>query len=235
MLASIGFAVGVILTSAVPAQTPAQNPALDNGAPRGLAVQYADGRRTVTPLSTSGRVSYTPAFPRIAGADTSRDGLPLFALQLEEALEPRGVAVTVALLYGKPNERRVPVATVHVTGPEPVRVDALETFGVRPVAFALVALPPAQLILPSATTPSASLDVSVETITDPVPAYYVTIVNHDARDVMMLHFTTYHGTRPGMSGRPRGSGRRPLIGPGQAYVLKVSGSTSPGRDGPPQW
>lgn len=226
MLAVIGVAVGLTLSSAAPAQ---------NEGVRALAVQYADGRRTVTPLSPSGRVSWTPAFPRIDGADTSRDGLPLFAIQYEEAREPGGVAVTVALLYGRPHERRVPVATVHVTGPDPVRVDALEAFGVRPVTFALAPLPPTQLLLPSVTTPSSSLEAFVETATDPAPAYHVTIVNHGDRDVMMLHFMSYNGRRPGVTGRPRGSGRLPLIGPGDAYVLTVKASTTPGRDGVPQW
>src|SRR4051794_37339161 len=98
---------------------------------RGLAVQYADGRRTVTPISAAGRVSWTPLFPRIAGAVTDRDGLRLFAMQYEEALEPGGVAVTVALLYGSPHERRIPVDTVHVSPDRPVRVDALEAFGIK--------------------------------------------------------------------------------------------------------
>src|SRR4029079_11148813 len=52
---------------------------------------------------------------------------------------------------------------------------------------------------------------------------------------MMLHFMSYNGRRPGVTGRPRGSGRLPLIGPGDAYVLTVKASTTPGRDGVPQW
>jgi len=229
MLAAIGFAVGVMLAQASAA--PAQAEDL-----RALAVQFADGSRTVRPLVTPGRLNWAYAFPRIAGAETSRYDLPLAALQYEEALEPGGVAVTVTLLYGKPTEWRVPVATVHVTGPDPVRVDALEKFGVQPVTFALVAIPRAHLSLPSVTTRSSNLEASsVEAVTGPSPAYRVTIVNHGTRDVMMVHFTSYHGQTPGTSGRPRGVDGQPLIRRGNAYVLLVSEPPVTGGDGVTQW
>jgi hypothetical protein len=202
---------------------------------RGLATQYADGRRTVTALSTKGRVSWTATFPRIHGADTSRDGLPLFALQFEEALEPSGVAVTVALLYGKPHERRVQVATVHVTGEQPVRVPELEAYGVRPVELSLVPLPLVQLHLPALTAVSSSLEMSAETLADPVPGYRITMVNRGARDVMMIAFKSYRGNAPGAQGRPRGNGHQPLIRAGDSYVLNLSASSRPGSGGAAEW
>ena len=67
---------------------------------RALVVQYADGFKTVTPIGTSGRVSWTPRFPRVPGVETSRDGLPLNALQFEEALDGQAVVVTIALCMG---------------------------------------------------------------------------------------------------------------------------------------
>jgi hypothetical protein len=155
-------------------------------------------------------------------------------MQYEEAREPGGVAVTVALLYGSPYERRVPVATVHVTSADPVRVDALEVFGVRPVAFSLVPLPPADLYIPSVTTPSSSLEVSVETVTEPVPAYLATIVNHGSRDVMMLDFTAWRGPRQAGTGRSRKAGRMPVVPAGGSYVLKVNATASQGA-GPSGW
>jgi hypothetical protein len=225
-LATVGFAVTLMLPRAPSAPQPAGIPA--------LAIEYADGRRSVIALSATGRVSWTASFPRIAGAETSRDGLPLFAMQYEEARERDGVAVTVALLYGKPYERRVPVETVHVTG-APVRVGALEAFGVRPVVFSIVSLPPAALTLPAAMSVSSGLEIAMETVTDPVPGYLATITNHDSRDVMMLAFKTYRGQMVAMSGRPRGEGRTALIPAGGTYVMKLRASADsrpvPGASG----
>ena len=225
MLAAVAVAGVVTLMQGLPAS--------ETAGVRVLVVQYADGRRTLTPLSVTS--SYTHTFPRIAEADTSRDGLPLFAMQYEKTLEAGGVAVTVALLYGRPDERRVPVATVHLKGAEPARVKELEAFGIQPVTFSLTEIPPARLSLPSVTTPSSNLETFVETVTDPSPALLVTIVNHGARDVMMIHFTSYRGKSPGVTGRPRAPRRLPLIGSGEAYVLTLRASTVPGRDGVPVW
>jgi len=66
MLASVSLAVGLMLSSPPPAQAESV---------RALAVQYADGRRTVRALSTSGRVSWTATFPRIPNTATDRNGL----------------------------------------------------------------------------------------------------------------------------------------------------------------
>lgn len=97
-------------------------------------------------------------------------------MQYEEALEPDGVAITVALLYGSPHERRVAVDTVHVSSERPARVDALEAFGIQPVAFSLVPLPPVQLHQPSIISPSSDLEVSVDELMkaalSPAPSDY---------------------------------------------------------------
>lgn len=221
MVALLALAVGLTIPHARPA------PQADGI--RALAVQYADGRRNVRALSTSGRVSWTAAFPRIQGAATDRDGLPLNALQFEEAIDPQGLAVTLALLYGSPQQKRVQVTTVRVTGEQPVRVDALEAFGVQPVLLSLVTLAPTTLTLPAVTTPSSALEVTVDTVTDPVPAYHAVIANHSAQAVMMLAFTAYRGATPSVSGRPRGSGHTALVPPGGTYVLKLGASANTGR------
>ena len=56
-------------------------------------------------------------------------------------------------------------------------------------------------------------------ISDPLPAYHFTIVNHGTRDVMMIAFKSYRGTALGWQGRPRGTGHVPLIRSGESYVL----------------
>jgi hypothetical protein len=221
MIVSLALAVGLTIAHPLP---PLQADGI-----RALAVQYADGRRTVRALSTSGRVSWTPAFPRIQGATTDRDGLPLNALQFEEAIDPQGLAVTLALLYGSPQQKRVQVTTVRLAGEQPVRVDALEAFGVQPVLLSLVTLPPATLTLPAVTTPSSALEVTVDTVTDPVPAYHAVIANHSTQAVMMLAFTAYRGAVRSVTGRPRGSGHTALVPPGGTYVLKLGAAANSGR------
>src|SRR5215467_4238178 len=88
----------------------------DSNTVRLITVQYADGRITKMPVRETGWGSYTPAFPRIPGATTVDSGLALDALQLEYAIDKRDVVVTVALLYGSPHQKRVPVGSVRLTG-----------------------------------------------------------------------------------------------------------------------
>jgi hypothetical protein len=203
---------------------------------RALVVQYADGRKTVTPIGTSGRVSWTMRFPRVPGVETSRDGLPLSALQFEEALDGQAVVVTLALLYGSPQQTRVAVTSVRVTGPQPVRVDALEAAGVQPIALSMIDLPPAQLHIPSATSPSSQLEIGVETVVaGAVPSYHAAITNHSDRSVMMLAFKAYRGNAIAISGRPRGAGHTPLIPTGEAYLLKLPASANGRGDGTSAW
>jgi hypothetical protein len=201
---------------------------------RALRVVYADGRKTTTPISDRGRVSWTPAFPRISGATAAtEDGLPLKALQFEEARDGEALRVTLALLYGTPHERRVQVTTVRVTGEEPVRVDALEAFGVKPVTLSIVTLPPAQLRIPSVISPSSELGFDVELMEGAVPAYHVNISNYSNRPVMMMQFKAYRGKTISGQGRARGTGKVPLIDPGTRYILKLNATPNQGRSSDP--
>jgi len=208
----------------------AQSAAPSPGDIRALSVTYADGRKTNSPLGNQGRVSWTAAFPRIPGAETARDGLPLNALQLEEAIEGPNLVVTIALLYGSPQQRRVQVASVRVAEDRPVRVSELEAFGVKPIEMTIVRLPPAQLIIPSVTSPSSQLDVQVEADSaTAAPAYVVRIANRSTQPVMSLAFMSYRGNRPAMSGHPRGRAHTPLIPPGETYDLRLSAAANSAR------
>lgn len=229
------LACAVALVVLLPQQTAGAQAAAPPDTVRALVVQYADGRTTVTPIGTSGRVSWTMRFPRVAGVETSRDGLPLNALQFEEALDGQAIVVTLALLYGSPQQRRVPVTSVRVTGAQPVRVDALEAAGVQPVALSIVDLPPAQLHIPSATSPSSHLEIGVETVAGAAPSYHAAITNHSDRSVMMLAFKAYRGNAIAISGRPRGPGHTPLIPAGEAYLLKLPASANGRGDGASTW
>jgi hypothetical protein len=223
MVAAVSLAVALIL-SGLPPRQQAQTV-------RALAVQYADGRRTVSPLLPDGRPSWTTAFPRVPGAATDRDGQPLKALEFEETTDGGGITVTLALLYGTLHQQRVQVASVRVIGESPVRVDALEAFGVQPLVLSLVSLPPADLQLPSVTSPSSALEITMESVTDPVPGYHAVIVNHASRAVMMLAFTTYRGKAPMQTGTPRGASHTPLVPPGGRYVLAIRATPAQGGSG----
>jgi hypothetical protein len=196
---------------------------------RAIAVTYADGRRTDSTIGERGRVSWTPVFPRVSGATTARDGLPLNALQFEEALDGQDLVVTLALLYGSPHQRRVPVATVRVTEDRPVRVDELEAFGVQPIVLSIVRLPLAQLHLPSVSSPSSQLDVQVDADSAGVPEYRFRIVNRSTQAVTSLAYRAYRGNTPSVSGHPRGPARTALIAPGETYTLRFPAAANGNR------
>ena len=185
---------------------------------RALAVQYADGRTTNTVLSPTGRVSWTPTFPRVPGADTSRDGLPLTALQFEEAVDGPRRIVTIALLYGSPHQARVQVATVPLNDDRLVRVAELEGYGVKPVALSIVTLPRPAVHLPSITTPSSQLEVNIDVTDGDVPLYRVVVTNRSSQAVMGYSFKAYRGDVISISGSPHGAGHVPLIPPGEKQV-----------------
>ena len=205
----------------------AAQPASPSADIRALAVTYADGRKTNTTLSDRGRVAWTASFPRIPGADTAREGLPLNALQFEEAIEGPNLVVTIALLYGSPQQRRIQVASVRVTEDRPVRVTELEAFGVKPIEMTIVRLPPAQLHIPSVTSPSSQLDVQVETDSSAAqPAYRFRIANRSTQAVMSLAFRGYRGDLVSLSGHPRGPTHTALIAPGESYDMRFAASAN---------
>jgi len=205
----------------------AAQPASPSADIRALAVTYADGRKTNTTLSDRGRVAWTASFPRIPGADTAREGLPLNALQFEEAIEGPNLVVTIALLYGSPQQRRIQVASVRVTEDRPVRVTELEAFGVKPIEMTIVRLPPAQLHIPSVTSPSSQLDVQVETDSSAAqPAYRFRIANRSTQAVMSLAYRGYRGDLVSLSGHPRGPTHTALIAPGESYDMRFAASAN---------
>jgi hypothetical protein len=182
-------------------------------------------------VPVNGTSSWTPLFPRIAGAVTDRDGLPLAALQLEEAMAGPSVSVTVSLLYGTPHQRRVDVATAYVTADRAVRVDELSAFGVKPIVLSLTPLPPVSVGVPTVTSPSPDIETAVRVATDPLPRYEVTLLNHSNRPLMMLAFNAYRDGRIALSGKPRGSRHTALVAPNGTYVLKMNVSPVPGGNG----
>jgi hypothetical protein len=203
--------------------------------PRALIVRYADGRTVHQLIRPEGGSSWTPLFPRVPGAETARNGLPLTALELRDEPADHARSVTVSLLYGSPHQDRVIVATVSVGG-EPVRVEELTAFGVRPITLAIADGAPAPLSLPSVSSPSSELEASVEVISDDAPGYQMRLVNRSPRAVIGFEWTSYRGPRPASSSARRGRRGAPLILPGEAYAFTLPAGSPSGRgSAPPAW
>src|SRR3954451_1265959 len=114
---------------AIPSLAEAQPPKTDTT--RGLNIRYADGQVSTRPLHRTGGM-WTAAFPRIPGADTAKNGVPLTTLDIKNVVDGSTVVVTVTLFYGGPGQHGT-VATVRLSGDEPIRVDELRTYGVEPI------------------------------------------------------------------------------------------------------
>ncbi len=148
-----------------------------------MTTHFADGRTTHHILKPEGTGGWTALFPRIAGADTDRNGLPLAALDFAIVMDGQNAAVSVTLIYGRPHQHRIAVATVSVTPQGPTTVTQLTAFGVEPVAFSIVPIPSSSLEAPRVSSASASLDLRVELARADGPAFRVVVENQSTRAV----------------------------------------------------
>ena len=159
-----------------------------------ITVQYADGRSARMVVRETGWGTFTSAFPRIPGATTVDDGLALDALQIEYAIDKRDVVASVALRYGTPHQKVVPVTSVRLTDGRSVRVDELTPFGVQPITLTMTSVARPQLPIPAVSTPSSQLEVA---------------------------FESYHGSSKGPYGLKSTPGHTPLIAPGETYAMTL--------------
>ena len=204
---------------ASPAATRAQQPSTDTS--RGLTIQYADGRTLTRPLRPTGGM-WTPGFPRIAGAETARNGVPLTTLDVKHVVDGADVIVSVSLFYGGPGKNGVAVATVRVSADKPVEVGELRAYGVEPITLSLVRIPESVAFAPDAVSASAQLDVRVEPVGPNVSAYRLLVKNRSPFAVMWMQFKGYRGEREAISGRPRGRRNTPLILPNAQYAHEIT-------------
>lgn len=188
---------------------------------RVFSIEYADGRTVRYPVLEKNGNMWTPLFPRVAGADTTSDGLQLSALEVTYVVDGRDLSVGVALRYGMPHQKRVPIATVRLTDERPVRVDELSAFGVQPITVAILSLARPDLPIPTVTLPSSLLEATVTVDTRGAPRYLISITNHAQQGVMALAFQGYRGNEKGLSGKPHTPNHTPLVGPGEAYTLSL--------------
>ena len=223
-LTAATIAAWLAILFVLPAPTLAQPPAPSDTS-RGLTIQYADGRVTTRPLRPSGFM-WTAAFPRIAGAETARDGVPLSTLDVRHVVDGRDVVVTVSLFYGGSTKNGVKVATVRVSPDAPVQVNELRAYGVEPITLALVAIPATMAYAPEAVSVSGQVDVRAEAVGPNVSAYRVAVTNRSPVALVWLQFNAYRGDRLAITGRPRGKRNLPLVMPNAEYTFEVTVSST---------
>jgi len=214
----------------------AQSQSLKTDTTRGLTIQYADGEVSTRPVRRTGGM-WTAAFPRIAGAETSRNGLPLSTLDIKHVVEGSAVLVTVALCYGGPGQNCVTVGTVRLADDQPVRVDGLRGYGVEPVTLSLVTLEPSTAYAPDVMSVSGQLTARAEALGANVSAYRVVVTNRSSQPLMWLQFKAYRANRLAILGRPRGKRNMPLIQPSADYTFEITNSTAglQAADGSETW
>lgn len=208
----------------VPA-VPSAGQAATTDTSRGLMIRFEDGRASTRALRPTGGV-WMPKFPRVAGAETSRQGLPLSTLDLRYVVEGADVVVTVSLSYGGPTKNLVTVATVRVRPESAVHVTELRAYGVEPITLSIVAIPPEVVFAPVATSVSAQLDVRVEPVGANRSAYRVTLTNRSNVALMWMRYLGVGAGKPLISSRPRGKRNLPLVPAGgeHSFDIRILGS-----------
>jgi len=229
---SVASVLFLLVLAAVRPPTIHAQTAQDPNGVRVITVRYADGRTIKTPVRDHGWVEWTPVFPRIPGAQTLNEGLPLSALQFEHAIDGRDLVLTIALMYGMPHQKRVPVTSVRLSGDHSVRVDELTSFGVQPVTLAIETVARPQLLIPAILMPSSQLEAAVDVDSAGAPRYRVSITNHAQQGVMALAFQAYRGHQKAASGKPHSIGHTQLIAPGETYSLALTASPNPRSTSP---
>lgn len=228
--------VAAILISCHAASAFAQTQPPKTDTTRGLSIQYADGRVNTGPVRRSGGM-WTDTFPRIAGADTSRNGVALTTLDVKHVIDGSDVVVTVTLYYGGPGRNGVTVATVPLSKEEPVRVDELRRYGVEPIALSLVTLEASTSYAPDVISVSGQLTARAEAIGANVSAYRVFVANRSSQPLMWLQFKAYRANRLAVLGYPKGKRNLPLIQPNADYTFDITNNTAglEAADGSETW
>jgi hypothetical protein len=220
----LSIAIGV-LAATLPlfgAIAPAQNRP-EASSVRAFSIGYADGRTSITVLLPKGGM-WTHRFPRLPGAEPTKDGRPLERLHIAYTADGQDLLVTVSLGYSHGLADPVHVDTVRVTSAGPVSVDALRAHGVQPVTLSIVRLaPPVQPQL-AVTSVSGALDVRVDPVSWNHPSHRVTVVNRSARTLHVLDWAMYHDDTQALSGRRKGRRNEYLLKPGETDTFIVTPS-----------
>jgi len=204
---------------------------------RGISIRYADGKISTRPLRRNGGM-WTPYFPRISGAETARDGVPLKSLDVRHVVEGDELVATVSLVYGSfAGNNRVTVAKVRVAADRPVEVKELSSYGVEPITISLVSIPGTYAFEPRGVSASPYVDIRAVPVGPNSSAYRVTVTNRAPFPLMWFKFEAHRNQKEPISSRPRGPRNFPLIMPNGEHTFEFSASTvgqSPGDD-PGAW
>jgi hypothetical protein len=218
LVACLGVILGVV------SPLGAQPPASPTDTSRALSITFADGRVVSSPVRRTGGM-WTPEFPKIAGAATSRNGLPLTTLDVKHETDGDDVVVTVSLAYGGPGRHAVTVGTVRLSAEAPVEVAGLRTYGVEPIRVSLVPIQASTAYAPTAVSVSGQLFVRAEPVGTNASAYRVLVANNASVPLMWLQYKAYRGDRLAILGRPRGKRNMPLVLPGAEYGFDITASS----------
>jgi len=233
MFGTIGTLALVLILQTAGGQAPASNQQPRDGrgsAPRRLTVTYSDGTSRTRLLTPRGG-SWTPYFPHRPDAP-AQDGLPLSALDVSHVVDGDLVTVTVALRYGLPQLRTVPVVTIQMKGDEPVTVSDLSRFGVDPIVLSIDDFPPPVLVNPTSASISPLIDVNAELSRNDLPVYKVTVRNRGTRAVMALSIEMSRSGVTVATSHWKTNRSEPLIAAGNEYVkaVDVGSGPTPGFD-----
>lgn len=197
-----------------------------------LVVTYADGRVTESVVGPSGRRAWTPMFPRVAGWRDPAGVLPVTALNLRATLAGEGIRVAISVLRGPTREVEDAITTIEVDAAGPVVVDGLRRVGLLPVTFAVKPFATPALHIPGAASRVEILVIEgIEPVTDPVPAYRITIRNTTDIAVVTVAFNTYAAGVPNLSGQQGEPTALPVVPPGETFTFRlgVGGSRTTGQ------
>jgi hypothetical protein len=189
---------------------------------RALSIQFVDGRTLSRPLRPTGGL-WTTSYPRIAGVETRRAGLPLSMLDIRYVVQAEDLIVTVSLSYGGPDRNLVKVREVRVTPNTPVQISELRQYGVEPITLAVVSIPPGVVFTPVAVSASAQLEIRVEPVGPNASAYRATLTNRSNVPLMWLHYRALAGSRT-LTSRPRGKRNHPLIAANGEHTFEIAAS-----------
>lgn len=197
-----------------------------------LVVTYADGRVTESVVGPSGRRAWTPMFPRVPGWRDPAGVLPVTALNLRASLAGDRVRVAISVLRGRAHEIEDAIATIDVDVSAPVVVDDLRRVGLMPVTFAIKPFAAPALHVPRAASRVEGLDIDgIEPVTEPAPAYRITIRNTTDVPIVTVAFDTYVGGVPALSGQQGEPTALPIVPPGETFTFRLgaAGATATGQ------
>jgi hypothetical protein len=151
-----------------------------------LAVTFED-RVSRQPVGPKGATAWTPIFPRVPGWRPPAGQLAVGAVRYSVTRTSNDPRYAVSVLLGPEHQREVTVATGTLRVDEPVIIDGLLSFGVRPITLTLQPLAPATVHQPAVVNRTAGLQVSdVQIVTEPAPRYRVTLENLTDRDALTV-------------------------------------------------